>query len=171
MRKFQSTSRYIEAFLERSLSSATYIFSFMSIIYYFSSSLCYSSDDMNLRMMNVKFFYPLTLFYGEHVYLIFSLMVGIFFICSRNLLPFTKFIRFNVLQAILLSILCTCISQIYMAAPTAIRLSTSGLIFSKFAFFGATSFIIYSIFIIWLGRFPVLPIVSKAANIYLKRYK
>ena len=161
--------KFVKTFLERGLSIATYIFPFLEITFYFSNRVCYSCSDIQLKAIYANVFYPLILVYEKYVYLIFIIMVGIFFICSRGLVPLTKFLRFNVLQAILLNILCACIGQIYMASPTFLKLSIFGTMFANFIYIGTICWIGYSIIIISLGRFPILPIISRAANIHLRR--
>jgi len=160
---------FLKTVLERGLSIATYIFPFLEITVYFSSRVCYSSNDIGLKVIYANYLYPLLLIYEKNVYLIFIAMVAIFLMCSRKSLPLTKFLRFNVLQAILLDIICACVGQIYMACPTVFKLSTFGIMFANFIFLGVTCWIVYSIIIIALGRFPVLPIISRAANIHLQR--
>jgi len=161
--------QFVKAFLERSLSIVAYISPFIEVTVYFANRVCYSSNDIGLKILYAKHLYPIMVFYEKNVYLIFGLMVGIFLVCARNTVPLTKFLRFNVLQAILMDIICACIGQIYMAFPTAFKLSIFGVMFAKFVFLGTICWIIYSMFIISLGRFPVLPVVSKAANIHLQR--
>ena len=159
----------LKTVLERGLSIATYIFPFLEITVYFSSRVCYSSNDIGLKVIYNNYLYPLMLFYEKNVYLIFIAMVAIFLMCSRKSLPLTKFLRFNVLQAILLDIICACVGQIYMACPTVFKLSPFGIMFANFIFLGTFCWIMYSILIISLGRFPVLPVISRAANIHLQR--
>merc|ERR1711970_1195009 len=98
----------LKTVLERGLSIATYIFPFLEITVYFSSRVCYSSNDIGLKIIYQNYLFPLTVFYEKNVYLIFIGMVGIFLMCSRTSLPLTKFLRFNVIQAILLDIICAC---------------------------------------------------------------
>lgn len=160
---------FVKVLFERGLSIATYIFPFSEVTVYFSSRVCYDSNDLGLKIIYAYYLDPLILFYVKYVYLIFIAMVGLFFICSRDIVPLPKFLRFNILQAILLDIVCACIGQIYMVLPTSFRLSVFGLIFSKFIFLGTIYWIGYSIFLISLGRFPILPIISRAANIHLRR--
>jgi len=159
----------LKKLLERGVSVATYIFPFLEVTTYFAPQVCYSSTDIGLKITYTKFLHPLILFYNQNVYLIFIAMVGIFLLCSRNSLPMTKFLRFNVLQTILLDIVCSCIGQIYMACSIAFKLSTFGVMFANFVYVGTLSWIAYSIVIISLGRFPVLPVISRAANIHIQR--
>jgi len=160
---------FLKTVIERGLSIATYIFPFLEITVYFSGRVCYSSNDVGLKVIFAHYLYPLMLMYEKYMYVIFIAMIGIFLAASRNSLPLTKFLRFNVLQAILLDIVCACVGQIYMACPTVFKLSTFGIMFANFVFVGTLCWIMYSIVIISLGRFPVLPIVSRAANIHLRR--
>jgi hypothetical protein len=159
----------LKKLLERGVSVATYIFPFLQVTVYFAARVCYSSNDIGFKVTYANFLHPLILFYNQNVYMISIAMVGIFLLCSRNSLPMTKFLRFNVLQAILLDIICSCVGQIYMACSVTFKLSTFGVMFANFVYVGTLSWIAYSIVIISLGRFPVLPFISRAANIHLQR--
>ena len=85
----------LKTVLERGLSIATYIFPFLEITVYFSSRVCYSSNDIGLKIIYQNYLFPLMVFYEKNVYLIFIGMVGIFLMCSRTSLPLTKFLRFK----------------------------------------------------------------------------
>jgi len=161
--------QFFKVILERMLSIASYIFPFSEVTVYFSSQVCYSSNEVGLKLIYANHLYPLILFYEKYVYLIFAFMVGIFFVCSKNLIPTTKFLSYNIIQSILLNIMIACGGQIYLACPTSFKLSILGLILANSAFLGTIFWIGYSIFIISLGRFPILPIISRAANIHLRR--
>jgi len=161
--------KLLKNLLERVICIAIYIFPFLEITVYFATQVCYSANDMGFKVIYTNLLHPLILFYDKNVYLVFIAMVSIFLLCSRNSLPLTKFLRFNVLQAILLDIICACMGQVYMTSPILFKTSTFGIMFANFTYFGTLSWIIYSILIISLGRFPVLPIISRAANIHLQR--
>ena len=74
---------FLKTVLERGLSIATYIFPFLEITVYFSSRVCYSSNDIGLKVIYANYLYPLMLFYEKNVYLIFIAMVAIFLMCSK----------------------------------------------------------------------------------------
>ena len=73
----------LKTVLERGLSIATYIFPFLEITVYFSSRVCYSSNDIGLKIIYQNYLFPLMVFYEKNVYLIFIGMVGIFLMCSQ----------------------------------------------------------------------------------------
>jgi hypothetical protein len=162
--------KFFKSLFERILATVGYIFPFMDVTVYYSNQVCYRSNDIGLKLMYVRHFYPMLVIYEKYVYIIFGLMIGIFLVCSRNKLPYlTEFVRFNIMQAILLDIVCSCIGQIYAACPTIFKFSIFGTLFANAAFIGTIFYIIYCIAIILLGRLPVVPIVSEAAKIHLKR--
>ena len=98
-------------------------------------------------------------------------MIGIFNVCSRGMLPLSKFARFNIIQAILVNILCSVEGQIYVALPLIIRQSTLGTIICTGSFFLVVLTIFYCSFLVLLGKYPVIPIVTDAAFLQVQRHR
>ena len=96
-------------------------------------------------------------------------MIGIFIGCSRGSLPLTKYARFNVIQAILLNIICSCIGSIYTFLPVVLRESVIGAIIANFLYLGLVLLILYSSVLIFYGRYPKIPVISEAAKIQVQR--
>ena len=127
--------KFFKSFFERILATVGYIFPFMDVTVYYSNQVCYRSNDIGLKLMYVRHFYPMLVIYEKYVYIIFGLMIGIFLVCSRNKLPYlTEFVRFNIMQAILLDIVCSCIGQIYAACPTIFKFSIFGSFSTKISY-------------------------------------
>ena len=97
-------------------------------------------------------------------------MVGIFIVCSKGSFRLTKFVRFNIIQAILLAIVSQAINQLYYLAPLFVRETILGTFISNACYGGITLAILYCMFIIFLfGDYPRLPIVTDAAKIQVQR--
>jgi uncharacterized membrane protein len=96
-------------------------------------------------------------------------MLGIFIVCSRGTIRLTKFVRFNVIQAILLNIVCQCIGSIYGFLPIILRESTLGVLLANFFYFGTIIIMAYSSFLIFCGRYPKIPILTEAAKLQVQR--
>ena len=92
-------------------------------------------------------------------------MIGIFITCSNGTLKLKKFVRFNVIQAILLSIICSFINAMYPLLPLIIRESYIGLLLSHVFYFGIVIAILYSALLICYGKYPSIPILSEAARV------
>ena len=108
--------------------------------------------------------------YQDNTYFAFALMIGIFFICSKGSLPLSKFVRFNIIQAILLYIICSCVGQILgIYCPAFIRESTIGIVLANFVYLGTIVLILYSSVLILFGRYPRIPVISEAARIQVQR--
>ena len=97
-----------EEVLERGLAILAFIFRFMEISYYFGSKVFLNTESLTLKVFYFKYIAKLSSFYEANVYLVFIVMVAIFIICSRGTVALTKFVRFNVIQAILINIICSC---------------------------------------------------------------
>ena len=96
-------------------------------------------------------------------------MVWVFLLCSRRSSPFTKFVRFNVIQAILLNIVYACAGVVFTFLPILLRESMLGLIIANLLFFSMVLLSAYCTLVISSGRMPVIPVVSEAAKAQVQR--
>ena len=154
---------------ERLLIILSFIFPFIEISYYFGAKVFLSTDSIGLKNFYMKYILKLTGFYEGNIYLIFIVMLGIFLTCSRGTIPLTKFVRFNIIQASLLSIICTCIGSVFSFCPLGIRESSIGILFANFLYLGILLLIFYSSLLILFGRYPKIPVLSEAARLQVQR--
>jgi len=94
-------------------------------------------------------------------------MVMVFSAVSGGSIRLTKFVRFNIIQAILFDIGLTCVGQIYTLCPLEFRESflIRNLIINPFAL-GVLFVILYCCILILLGRYPKFPIFTDAARLH-----
>ena len=129
---------------ERTIGIISYIFPFVEISSYFGTKVFLSAESMQLQIFYRNYISKLVNLYQSNAYFAFALMIGIFFICSKGSLPLTKFVRFNVIQAILLYIICSCVGQILgIYCPAFIRESIIGIILANFVYLGVLVLIFY----------------------------
>ena len=81
----------------------------------------------------------------------------------------TKFVRFNVIQAILLNIICSCVGVIFTFLPVVLKESMLGSIFANFLYLGIILLIAYSSLLIAYGRYPSIPVLSDAARLQVQQ--
>jgi len=155
--------------LERGLSILAFIFPFVELSYYFGAKVFLSTDSLLLKSFYLNNIQKLTNFYAGNVYLIFIFMVGVFIACSRGTLPLSKYARFNIIQAILLNIICSCIGSTYTFFPIVLRESFIGVLFANFLYLGLIFLIAYSSLLIFYGRYPSIPVISEAAKMNVQR--
>ena len=156
-------------FCEKALAISSFIFPFIEISYYFGAKVFLSTDNISLKYFYVNKIAKLSSFYEANIYLIFILMVGIFIICSRGSIPLTKFVRFNIIQAILLNIICSCIGSVFSFLPIIIRESKLGILIANSLYLGIILMIIYCALLIIYGRYPKIPVISEAAKLQVQR--
>ena len=159
---------YIIKLAERGLSISALIFPFIEVASYFGPKVFLSTESMVLRSFYFNYLTKITSFYTENNLVIFIFMVWVFITCSRGSIPLTKFVRFNIIQAILLNIICSCSGVIFTFLPIVLRESMVGVIFSNFLFLGVVLFILYSSLLISYGRYPTIPILSDAARLQVQ---
>lgn len=160
---------FLRTALERSISVVAFIFPFIELSYYFGAKVFLSTESILLKIFYLNNIQKLTNFYQNNVYLIFILMIGIFIGCSRGSLPLSKYARFNIIQAILLNIICSCIGSIYTFLPVILRESIIGITIANFLYLGVILLIVYSSTLIYFGRYPKIPVISEAAKLQVQR--
>jgi len=158
-----------EQVFERSIAIMAFIFPFMEISYYFGSKVFLNTESLALKVFYFKYIAKLSSFYEANVYLVFIVMVAIFIICSRGTIALTKFVRFNVIQAILINIICSCIGSIFAYTPIVLRESIIGILLANFLYLGILYIIGYSALLIAYGRYPKIPVISEAARLQVQR--
>jgi len=72
------------------------------------------------------------------------------------------------MQAILLEIVIAMIGQIWNLSPTLLKNGLFGTFVANACLVGLVGLIVYSSFIIALGRYPRLPVISGAARVQLQ---
>ena len=159
----------IEIF-ERGLSIVAFIFPFIELSYYFGAKVFLSTESFFLKSVYLNYIQKLSNFYAANIYFIFILMVGVFIICSRGTLPLSKYARFNIIQAILLNIICSCLGSIFMFLPIILRESAIGVLMANFLYLGLIVLILYSSLLNFYGRYPTIPVVSEAAKLQVQQY-
>lgn len=160
---------YLIKISERILAVLAFIFPFTEISFFFGAKVFLSTETIPLKLFYVNHIAKLASFYEANVYLVFAIMLGIFIVCSRGTIRLTKFVRFNVIQAILLNIVCQCIGSIYGFLPIILRESTLGVLLANFFYFGTIIIMAYSSFLIFCGRYPKIPILTEAAKLQVQR--
>ena len=129
---------------ERGLSIVAFAFPFMEVTSYFGPKVFLETENVILQGFYVNHLMGKATFYTNHHLIIFGFMVWVFMLCSRGSVPFTKFLRFNIIQAILVNIICSCIVVAFTFLPIVLRESMIGIIFANFLFLGIVLLISYS---------------------------
>ena len=161
--------QFILSFLERLISSLAFIFPFVEISSYFGPKVFLSTESTVLKTFYVNYVLKMSTFYTENTYVVFIFMVWVFITCSRGSVPLTKFVRFNVIQAILLNIICSCVGVIFTFPPVVLKESMLGSIFANFLYLGIILLIAYSSLLIAYGRYPSIPVLSDAARLQVQQ--
>ncbi len=166
---FKNFLPYLKTIAERLISIVAFIFPFIEVASYFGPKVFLSTDIITLQTFYIKHLVKLSTFYTDNNLLIFIFMVWVFIVCSRGSVPLTKFVRFNIIQAILLNIVCSCSGVVFTFLPIVLRESMIGIIFANFLFLGIVLLIAYSALLIAYGRFPRIPILSEAAKLQVQQ--
>lgn len=123
----------------------------------------------SLMAIYKKTFMPLVIFYVTHPALAFITFFVLYylFVRSKSPLPNRPFIRFNVLQAILLFLINSLLGSAFRALPIEFRVSLYGLILCNTLFWFVLSTISYASFKSLEGKYANIPVISQAVKIQI----
>jgi len=159
----------IQKTLDKCLSILGFFFPFLEVTTYFGQKVFLSTDNLFLRNLYISNLSKFTAFYTQNVYVIFIFMVGVFLVCSRGTLPLSKYVRFNIIQSILINIIYSCIGSIYTYLPIVLRESYIGVVLANFLYLGFILIVAYSMILIFYYRYPTIPVISEAAKLQIQQ--
>ena len=112
---------------------------------------------------------PFVLFYVTHPALAFIVFFVLYylFVRAKSPIPDRPFIRFNVLQSILLFLINSLLGATFRALPIEFRMSLYGLMFCNTLFWFVLSTIFYSIVKALEGKYARIPVISQAVRIQI----
>lgn len=123
----------------------------------------------NLMSMYKKTFMPIVVFYATHPALAFIIFFILYylFVRRKSPIPDRPFIRFNVLQSILLFLINSLLGATFRALPIEFRISLYGLMLSNTLFWFVLSTITYSVMKSIQGKYAQIPVISQAVRIQI----
>nr|YP_009397781.1 hypothetical protein [Sonderella linearis]ARW66967.1 hypothetical protein [Sonderella linearis] len=123
----------------------------------------------NLMSLYKKTLMPLVIFYVTHPALAFIIFFVLYylFVRTKSPIPNRPFIRFNVLQSILLFLINSLLGAAFRALPIEFRMSLYGLMLCNTLFWFVLSTIIYSIIKSIEGKYAKIPVISQAVRIQI----
>lgn len=127
--------------------------------------------DYPFSIMSIykKTLMPFVLFYVTHPALavITFFVLYYLFVRPKSPIPDRPFIRFNVLQSILLFLINSLLGATFRALPIEFRMSLYGLMLCNTLFWFVLSTIIYSVIKALEGKYAKIPVISQAVRIQI----
>jgi len=127
--------------------------------------------DYPFSLMSVykKTLMPIVIFYVTHPALAFIIFFVLYylFVRAKSPIPDRPFIRFNVLQAILLFLINSLLGATFRALPIEFRMSLYGLMLCNTLFWFVLSTIFYSVIKSIEGKYARIPVISQAVRIQI----
>jgi uncharacterized membrane protein len=127
--------------------------------------------DYPFSIMSIykKTLMPCVLFYVTHPALAFIVFFILYylFVRAKSPIPDRPFIRFNVLQAILLFLINSLLGATFRALPIEFRMSLYGLMLCNTLFWFVLSTILYSMFKALEGKYAKIPVISQAVRMQI----
>lgn len=123
----------------------------------------------NLMTIYKKTLMPMVIFYVTHPALAFIIFFILYylFVRTKSPIPDRPFIRFNVLQSILLFLINSLLGATFRALPIEFRMSLYGLMLCNTLFWFVLSTILYSISKSIEGKYAKIPVISQAVRIQI----
>lgn len=123
----------------------------------------------SLMSLYKKTLMPFVIFYVTHPALAFVTFFILYylFVRPKSPLPNRPFIRFNVLQSILLFLINSLLGATFRALPIEFRMSLYGLMLCNTLFWFVLSTIIYSVVKSIEGKYAKIPVISQAVRIQI----
>nr|YP_009244355.1 hypothetical protein Gvag_149 [Gelidium vagum]AMK96597.1 hypothetical protein Gvag_149 [Gelidium vagum] len=112
---------------------------------------------------------PVVIFYVTNPALAFIIFFVLYylFVRTKSPVPNRPFIRFNVLQSILLFLINSLLGATFRALPIEFRMSLYGLMLCNTLFWFVLSTIVYSIIKSIEGKYAKIPVISQAVRIQI----
>jgi hypothetical protein len=151
-----------------------FIFPFCQANAFFGQQVLCTTDNAAVNIFfKTHLVGPLMGFYFDtwNYLAVFAFEILLFDICVRKRLPLTLFSRYNIIQSILLEIICTFLAQAYAQTTYLFRTSTFGELYCNGAYFGIMVAILYCIIMILYGRYPRIPVISEGARLNIQRWR
>jgi Chloroplast import apparatus Tic20-like len=127
--------------------------------------------DYPFSLMSIykKTLMPFVIFYVTHPALAFITFFVLYylFVRAKSPLPDRPFIRFNVLQSILLFLINSLLGATFRALPIEFRMSLYGLMLCNTLFWFVLSTITYSVMKSIEGKYAKIPVISQAVLIQI----
>nr|QCI04983.1 hypothetical protein [Callithamnion tetricum] len=123
----------------------------------------------SLMSLYKKTLMPLVIFYVTHPTLAFIIFFILYylFVRAKSPIPDRPFIRFNVLQSILLFLINSLLGATFRALPIEFRMSLYGLMLCNTLFWFVLSTITYSVLKSIEGKYAKIPVISQAVRIQI----
>nr|YP_010903576.1 hypothetical protein REP92_pgp199 [Hypnea wynnei]WCH56428.1 hypothetical protein [Hypnea wynnei] len=127
--------------------------------------------DYPFSLMSIykKTLMPIVIFYVTHPALAFVVFFILYylFVRAKSPIPDRPFIRFNVLQSILLFLINSLLGATFRALPIEFRMSLYGFMLCNTLFWFVLSTIIYAVAKSIEGKYAKIPVISQAVKIQI----
>ena len=141
---------YLLPFLEISKQNVSLVMAFGPLNYFYRSFIAeYFAFYFNNPLFEFVFFFFLFIF------------------CVRKVLPINNFVRFNIMQSILIFLLASLLNVFFISLPVSLRNSFLGEILGNVFYSLVLYSILYSVFQVLRGRYASIPFVSEAVRLHL----
>lgn len=168
LRSFQSDDKKKITSIDRFASTLPYWLPLLEGLQNFGQQIL---PDYPFGLMNIykQTLMPIVIFYATNPALAFVVFFVLYylFVKTKSPIPDRPFIRFNVLQAILLFLINSFLGVIFRALPIEFRVSLYGLMLCNTLLWFVLSTITYSVIKSIEGKYAKIPVISQAVKIQI----
>ena len=170
-RLFIKIRKFLATGAERGVAMLSLIYPLLDVNLYFGAKVFMATEDLELKAFWVYKIAPLVKFYETNIYWFFAVMIIAFLGCIKNTFNTSRYIRFNVIQGILLEVFITCFSQIFLVTPVFLRESLVGLCIGQAVYFVTHLTVLYCVLHIIYGKYPVMPVITEGARLNIQWFR
>lgn len=143
---------------------------------YYGSRVIMSTHNADLQIFWLEKLLPIFEFYEKNVFILFWVMIAYFCACVYNewgtqKIKATKYVRFNVIQGILLEVFVAACYQVWLISPLVLRESLLGLSIANGIYLFTHGAMLYIVIHVIYGLYPIMPIFSEGARSNIQAFK
>jgi len=146
-----------------------FIFPLLELTASFGGRVVQAARSPALSQNYIKYLAPIETLYLKNIYLFFIGMYITLTVCSKGSFGLSKFVRFNVIQAIMMTIVIEMFGVVFPLMPFAGAGNIIGKVIVNSFVFGAIMTIMYCISHILAGLYPNIPFLTPNAKIHVQR--
>ena len=152
------------------------IFPWCEINMYYGPRCVMSMHNVDLQIFWLEKLMPIFQFYEKSLFLVFWVMISYFIACVYNewgtqKIKATKYVRFNVIQGILLNVFVAAWYQIWVLFPIVLRESLFGLSIANGMYLFVHGAMLYIVIHVIYGKYALMPIFSEGARSNIQAFK
>ena len=147
------------------------IYSILEVNAIYGAKIVLNSDSPQLKIWWVKSLWPIIKLYDQNALLLFVILIAFFNGAVYNTLNTTRYVRFNIVQAVLIEVVISFYTQVIQLLPPVVRESLIGEVLATTGWLSTHVAVLYCIVHIIYGQYPLFPLISEGARLNIQIFR